>query len=208
MRRSPCDIAGMADPDHKSDLRWYLQAGRDAVLWKLEGLSEYDVRRPLVPTGTNLLGLVKHLAWVEAGYFGDAFGRPFPDQPPWYADDSEPNDDMWATADESRAEIIGRYRRVWTHADETFDALPLDAPGRVPWWPDDRAEVTLNLVLVHVIAETHRHAGHADVVRELIDGTVGMREGNDNMPAGDEQWWAGYRDRVEDAAREAGERYG
>ena len=64
----------MADYNPKADLRRYLQDGRDALLWKLDGLSEYDIRRPLVPTGTNLLGLVKHVTWVELGYFGDTFG--------------------------------------------------------------------------------------------------------------------------------------
>ena len=57
-----------------------------------------------------------------------------------------------------------------------------------------------------MIAETHRHAGHADVVRELLDGSAGLRAGNDNLPAQDEAWWRAYRARVEDAARAAGER--
>jgi hypothetical protein len=103
----------MTGSDPKAHLARYLQAGRDAVLWKLDGLSEYDVRRPLVPTGTNLLGLVKHLAGVELGYLGDTFDRPFDDPPPWLGDDSEPNVDMWATPDESREQIVGLYRRAW-----------------------------------------------------------------------------------------------
>jgi len=68
----------MASFDPKADLRRYLQDARDALLWKLEGLSEYDIRRPLVATGTNLLGLVKHQAGVEMGYFGATFGRSCP----------------------------------------------------------------------------------------------------------------------------------
>jgi hypothetical protein len=110
---------------------------------------------------------------------------------------------MWATADESRDDIVGLYRRVWTHSDETIDALPLDAIGRVSWWPDDRSEVTLHRILVHMIAETNRHAGHADIVRELIDGTAGLRKGVSNLPDRDEAWWTDYRDRVEQAARDA-----
>jgi len=176
---------------------------RDALLWKLGGLSEYDIRRPLVPTGTNLLGLVKHVASVEAGYFGETFGRPFPEPLPWYAEDAEPNADMWATADETRSQIVGLYHRVWEHSDATINELSLDAVGTVAWWPPERREVTLHQVLVHMIAETNRHAGHADIVRELIDGTVGLRPDNDNMAPGDEQWWADYRDRVERAARQA-----
>ncbi|HWH99186.1 MAG TPA: DinB family protein [Propionibacteriaceae bacterium] len=185
-----------------ADLHHYLQDAREALLWKLDGLSEYDVRRPLVPSGTNLLGLVKHVASVEAGYLGDAFGRPFPEPLPWYDEDAEPNADMWATPEESRADIVELYHRVWANSDATIEALSLNAAGRVPWWPEDRAEVSLHRILIHVIAETNRHAGHADLVRELIDGAVGLRADNDNMPPADEAWWEDYRDRLEQAARQ------
>ena len=195
----------MPDTDHKADLRRYLQIARDALLWKLDGLSEYDVRRPMVPTGTNLLGLVKHVASVEAGYFGETFGRPFTESLPWFDEGAEPNADMWATAEESRQQIIGLYHRVWEHSDITIETLALDAIGHVAWWPDDRSEVTLHRILVHMIAETNRHAGHADLVRELIDGTAGLRADNDNMAEGDPSWWETYRSRVEDVARQAGQ---
>jgi uncharacterized damage-inducible protein DinB len=194
----------MTGPDPKADLRRYLQAAREALVWKLEGLSEYDARRPMVPTGTNLLGLVKHVAGVEAGYFGETFDRPFPEPLPWMDEDAEPNADLWATAEEPRDQILGLYRRVWAHSDATIHALSLDAVGKVPWWPRERREVTLHRILVHMIAETHRHAGHADIVRELIDGAVGLREGNDNMAPGDRAWWEDYRSRLERAARKAG----
>lgn len=188
----------------KADLQRYLQTAREALLWKLEGLSEYDIRRPLTPTGTNLLGLVKHVASVELGYFGDTFGRPSGEPLPWFREDAEPNADMWATANESREQIVGLYHRAWAHSDATIAALALEAIGRVPWWPEDRGEVTLHRILVHVIAETERHAGHADIVRELIDGAAGLRNGNDNMPPVDRAWWVNYRSRLEHAAREAG----
>jgi uncharacterized damage-inducible protein DinB len=194
----------MSGPDPKADLQRYLQTAREALLWKLDGLSEYDVRRPLTPTGTNLLGLVKHVASVELGYFGDTFGRPSGEPLPWFASGAEPNADMWAAADESREQIVQLYTRVWAHSDATIEALPLDAVGHVPWWPADRSEVTLHRILVHVIAETDRHAGHADIVRELIDGAVGLRADNDNMAPGDQAWWADYRDRLERVAQEAG----
>ena len=196
-------LSGMTASDPKADLLRYLQTAREALLWKLEGLSEYDVRRPLVPTGTNLLGLVKHVASVESGYFGGTFGRPFDEPLPWFADDAEPNADMWATAEESREQIVGLYHRVWAHSDATINELPLDATGHVPWWPPDRSEVTLHRILIHMIAETHRHAGHADIVRELVDGAAGLRADNDNMAVG-EQGWEEYRDRLERAAKEAG----
>jgi uncharacterized damage-inducible protein DinB len=194
----------VAGPAPKADLHRYLQTAREALLWKLAGLSEYDIRRPLVPTGTNLLGLVKHVASVEAGYLGDTFGRPLGEPLPWLADDAEPNADMWATADQSRDDIVGLYHRVWAHSDATVDALALDAVGNVPWWPADRREVSLQRILVHMIAETNRHAGHADIVRELIDGAIGLRQGNDNLPPVDQAWWDEYRSRLERVAREAG----
>jgi uncharacterized damage-inducible protein DinB len=194
----------MTATDPKADLHRYLQSARDALLWKLDGLSEYDVRRPLVPTGTNLLGLVKHVASNEAGYFGETFGRPFDEALPWMDDDAEPNADMWATADETREHIVGMYHRVWAHSDATIEALALDAPGRVPWWSPGRDEVTLHKILVHMIAETNRHAGHADIVRELIDGTIGAWQGNENLPGVDAAWWVSYRERLERVAREAG----
>jgi hypothetical protein len=190
--------------DAKDDLRTYLQRGREALLWKLDGLSEYDVRRPLVPTGTNLLGVVKHVSGVEAGYLGATFGRPFEGLLPGQLDDAEPGADMWATAGESRDELTALYRRVWAHSDATIAALPLDAVGRVPWWPPEHQEVTLHRVLVHMIAETERHAGHADIVRELIDGSVGVRANNPNMGDVDAQWWEDHRARLERVAREAG----
>ena len=199
----------MVKTDPKADLRRYLQDARDALVWKLDGLSEYDVRRPLTPTGTNLLGLVKHVAGVELGYFGDTFGRPYFDKVPpppwWYTRDAEPNADMWATAEESREEIVGLYRRAWEHSDITIGTLPLDATGHVPWWPQERREVTLHHILVRVIADSQRHAGHADIVRELIDGSVGYGEGKSDLPPGDRAWWENHRGRLERAAREAGD---
>lgn len=186
----------------KADLRGYLQVGREALLWKLDGLGEYDIRRPLTPTGTNLLGLVKHVASVESGYFGPTFDRPSDEHLPWFDDDAEPNADMWATAAESRADIVDLYRRVWAHSDATIEALPLDAIGHVPWWRADRNEVTLHRILIHMISETDRHAGHADIVRELVDGSAGLRLGNENMAPGDQTWWTDYRARLERVAQE------
>jgi uncharacterized damage-inducible protein DinB len=194
---------GMTDSDPKADLHRYLQAAREALLWKLDGLSDSEIRRPMVRTGTNLLGLVKHVASVELGYFGDTFGRPLDEPLPWFDEDAEPNADMWATADQSREQIVGLYHRVWAHSNATIDTLALDAIGHVPWWPDERSEVTLHRILVHMIAETNRHVGHADIVRELIDGAAGLRDGNDNMPANDQAWWDSYRSRLEQVAQEA-----
>jgi hypothetical protein len=144
---------------------------RQVMLWKLEGLDEYDVRRPLTSSGTNLLGLVKHLTLTESRYFGEIFGRPFPEDLPRWDDLEARGSDMSATEDETRTELIDRYRRVWDHSDATIAALPIDAPGHVPWWP--RPNVMLFNVLVHVLSETSRHAGHADILREQLDGSTG-----------------------------------
>jgi hypothetical protein len=198
----------MAINDPKADLQRYLQAARQALVWKLDGLSEYDARRPMTPTGTNLLGLVKHVASVEAGYLGDTFDRPFPEALPWFDDGAEVNADMWATADESREDIVGLYKRVWAHSDVTIETTPLDGLGHVPWWPEDRREVTLHRVLIHTIAEADRHAGHADIVREMIDVAAGLRPDNSNMAPGDASSWEQYRDRLERAARDASARAG
>jgi len=193
----------MTDWSDETVLRFYLTRARDALVWKLDGLSEYDVRRPLVPTGTNLLGLVKHVAGVASGYFGDCFGRPFGEPMPWEAEDAEPNAGMWATADESREQIVGLYHRVWAHADATIDTLGLDATGHVSWWPPERREPPLRMVLVHMIAEIERHAGQADIIRETIDGSVGIRPDNAGLPQRDRAWWEAYRNKLEQAAKEA-----
>jgi hypothetical protein len=190
----------MSDSESKAVLHRYLRSGRDALLWKLDGLTEQQIRRPLVPTGTNLLGLVKHQASTESEYFGSVFGRPFRETLAWMQEDAEPNADMWATGDQSRDWIVDFANRVWSHSDATIEQLPLDAVGRVPWWPQERAAVTLQQILVHVIAETHRHAGHADIVRELIDGAAGLRKGNANLPDADARWWQSYRARLDEVA--------
>ena len=192
--------------DPKATLHRYLQMGRDVLLWKLDGLSEYDIRRPMVPTGTNLLGIVKHVATVELGYFGETFGRPWPELIPWMDETAGINADMWATPDESRDQIVEFYRRARAWADETIGSHGLEDEGHVPWWPEDRNPVTLHQILVHMTAETHRHAGQADIIRELIDGSIGHRADSSNLPPAEAAWWAEYRERLERAAREAAER--
>ncbi len=183
----------------KGALHNYLRGARETLVWKLDGLGEYDIRRPMTPTGTNLLGLVKHNASTQLRYFGDVFGRSHDVSLSWLARNAEPNAEFWAAPHETRVAIVNAYRRTWELTDATILELPLDALGRVPWWGDD--PVTLHHVLVHVTAETQRHAGHADILRELIDGRAGLLDGHDNLPAGDAEWWSGHHDRLEAAAR-------
>ncbi len=184
----------------------YLQLARDALLWKLEGVGEYDVRRPLTATGSNLLGIVKHVASTEYGYLTECLGRDGGISTPWMAEDAPANADMWATASESRADIIALYRRVWASDDAVVRELGLEAVGVVPWWSE--SSVTVRRLIIHMIAETHRHAGHADILREQIDGAAGMRAAAMNLPAGDAEWWRDYSRRVESAARAAAEAAG
>lgn len=161
----------MIDEFAKSYLHHDLRKTRETLVWKLDGLSEYDIRRPLTATGTNLLGLVKHLTLSESRYFGEIFGRPFPEAMPHWDDLAMRGADMWATEHETREEIVDRYRRVGEHSDATITTLDIDAPGHVPWWP--RPDVKLFNILVHVLTETSRHAGHADILREQLDGVIG-----------------------------------
>jgi hypothetical protein len=178
-----------------------LREVRETILWKLEGLSEYDIRRPLTFTGTNLLGIVKHLAFSESWYFGETFGRPFPGQWRRWDDPAGHLDLMWAAADESRTEIIERYQQAGVHSDATIAALAIDAPGYVSWWP--RPNVMLFNVLVHTLAETHRHAGHADILREQLDGTVGFDIGGATSARTQADFWEEHRATIERAAKEA-----
>ncbi|MFF7443171.1 DinB family protein [Streptomyces sp. NPDC008122] len=189
----------MIDEFAKDNLHGRLRRDREALLWKLDGLSEYDARRPLTTTGTNLLGLVKHVATVEARYFGEVFGRPSP-EPLCRWQDSD-GSDQWATEDETRDQIIGFYRRTWEHSDATIDELPLDAPGHVPWWPEPYPNTNLFAVMVHVLGESVRHTGHADILREGIDGRTGLRPEHEKPI--DEAARAAYRAKIEQAARSA-----
>jgi len=187
--------------DDKATLLRYLRTARADLLGKVDGLSEYDARRPLTPTGTNLLGLVKHVASVQLGYFTDTFGRPADITAPWLADDAPDDSDMWVPADESTASIVAFHEASARASDEVIEALDLDAPGVVPWWPDERSAVTLHHILVHVLAETARHAGHADILREQLDGLAGQRAGDANVPDRSSQQWSDYAARIEEAAR-------
>jgi hypothetical protein len=183
-----------------------LRGAREVLMWKVEGLGEYDLRRPMTPTGTNLLGLVKHLGSQEYGKFGDVFGRPAPEQLACFADGSiQDYGDMWATPEESADYIVGFYRRACAHADETIGALELDAVGSVPWLHGEKT--TLGAMLVNMLGETQRHAGHVDIVRELIDGFAGgSPDASGFHEAADEQWRRKYVDRLEAAARAAAAR--
>lgn len=183
----------------KDNLHGRLRQDRKALLWKLDGLSEYDARRPLTASGTNLLGLVKHVASVEARYFGEVFGRPSPEPLPRWQDSD--GSDLWASEHETLDQIVGFYRRTWEHSDATINELSLDAPGHVPWWPEAYSDTNLFVVMLHVLGESIRHAGHADILREGLDGRTGLRAEHEKQI--DEEARAAYRAKIEQAARAA-----
>ncbi|RPF23360.1 DinB family protein [Myceligenerans xiligouense] len=186
----------------KRILKKYLRSAREALVWKVEDLSEREARRPRVPSGNNLAGLVKHLASVEAGYLGDVVGRPWPtpeELVPWEAVEEDPQADFYLTTDETLAGMIDVYRRVWAFTEANIDALPLDTPGTVPWWPDN-TDTTLFRLVVHTLADLSRHAGQADILREQYDGAVGMSRGNTNMPDWEQDGPAAYVEKLKEIA--------
>jgi uncharacterized damage-inducible protein DinB len=187
----------VSHPSQLELLLRYLQREREGLIGTLDGLSDYDVRRPIVPSGTSLLGLVKHVATVELGYFGECVGRPWPEPIPWDNDEAMARgEEMYALADESREMLLDLYRRSWVFSDHNIRELGLDAPAHIPWWPPDRKETTVGYVVVHMLAETAHHAGHADILRESIDG----RGGRDHDDLGDEEHWSALVARIQAAA--------
>lgn len=177
--------AGTPEQFQKRILKMYLRGPREALVWKVEDLAEREARWPRVPTGTNLAGLVKHMANVEAGYLGDVVGRPWPtpeELVPLSVIEEDPQADFYLTTDESLTDMIDLYRRVWAFTEDTIDTLPLDTPGTVPWWPDN-SDTTLFRLVVHTMQDLSRHVGQADILREAYDGAAGLMQGNSNLPS-------------------------
>ena len=150
----------------KESLQVALDRHRDAVLWKLEGLDDERLRRPMTPSGTNLLGLVKHLALVEYGWFCDTFGRPSESLP---FDEDYPGVDLRFEQEETTVAVPALYGWARAAADRAIGEIGLEETG-IAWFGDP---VSMRWVLIHMVEETARHAGHADIVRELLDGMTG-----------------------------------
>ena len=200
------------DTEHMSDdsaraakqhLHQCLRWARDEVLPKLDGLDEYEVRRPMTRTGLNLLGLVKHLAFFEASYFGFVFERPYPEAIPAVDKDFRNPDLMWVPADETREQVTEGYRKACRHADETIEALAIDACGHVPWWGSN--DVPLFSVMAHMLGETRQHLGHMDLIREQLDCRIG--EDVEPLSSTEAADFARRWRRTERAARVAGNRF-
>lgn len=187
----------MAMTTVQHELHLKLREARASLLRSLHGCSEYDLRRPMTPTGTNLLGLVKHLAGLEYVYLGDSVGRPAPETLPWNEDGSVwEGADMWALPSESSTELLALYHRACEHGDQSLAVLTLDAPASVPHWAAAKRDTTLGVLLIRMVAETAQHAGHADIVRELIDGLGGR----DHDDIGDAESWQRYLASIQAAA--------
>jgi hypothetical protein len=165
----------------------------------VEGLDEYQLRHPMTPTGTNFLGVVKHLIGIEAGYLGVCLGRPFERSLPWIDDSAAgANQDMWATADETSGYIFDLYQAACDHSDETLAEVGLAATASVPWWPEGLQATTAAGLLSRVLKDTAMHAGQLQILRELVDG----RAGEDRTDTGDDRWWAEYVQDLERLARQ------
>jgi hypothetical protein len=147
----------------------FLDDYREAMTRKLRGVSEEDARRRLVGSETTLGGLVKHLRWVEQSWFQRVLARTPDDQllpPPWTDDD--PDADFRLDVDETVEGIIAEYERECERSRETAGAYELSATSPHPRF----GEVSLRWIYLHMIEETARHVGHADILREQLDGSV------------------------------------
>lgn len=176
-------------------LHSHLEGARDALVWKVEGLDDADRRRPMTPTGTNLVGLVKHMTWIEGWYLCEFFGRGRPRLEWEWEVDAEwgHHSHMYAKPEESTEDLIAAYRATSAAADRAIEDLGLDAAGR--HWSGE--EVSMRSMILAVLVDTARHAGHGDIMREMIDGGTGDR----HSPSGfygttDEDYRAAYLARV------------
>jgi uncharacterized damage-inducible protein DinB len=152
--------------EEKESLRVSLDRHRDAVVWKFDGLDEAAARRPMTPSGTSMLGLLKHLAAVEYNWFAETFGR---ETEPLPFDDDDPDADLRPGPDDTIASVLAFYARARASSDAVIAEHEVTDTG-TSWHGDT---VTLRWVLIHEIEETARHAGHLDLLRELLDGVTG-----------------------------------
>lgn len=184
----------------KARLRRYLDSARDAVLWKAEGLTESQLRRPVVSSGTNILGVINHLAFTEFGYFSYCLNRPVNNERVLMMFKSEdPMIDFVVEPEVTSTQIISLYRQAIEASNAAFNQLPLDAAANVPWWGAN-AETTLEHLMLHMCTETARHAGHLDLVREILDGSRGTSRDNDNLPEYSPEQWTKHYERLKNIA--------
>lgn len=157
----------------KESLQASLNRHRDAVVWKLQGLGDTELRRAMLPSGNTLLGLIKHLATWEYIWICRTFGHPTEQLP---IDEGDDYADVRIDPGDSTAGIVAFYSRSRAAADEVIGGVDLDEAGTTMFGDT----VSLRWAVIHILEDTARHAGHIDVMRELIDGMVGdhQRDGN------------------------------
>ncbi|WP_120005126.1 DinB family protein [Nesterenkonia muleiensis] len=142
----------------------YLNRVRGSVIRTAEGVSEEDLRRPQVPSGTSLLGIVHHLTGVEHHWFQRVF----------LGETIEADKSMIVPDDIAAADVVEAYQRACQRSDEIVHATAdLSVRAAIPN-PGEDARDSLRVILAHMVEETARHAGHADILREQIDGTTGL----------------------------------
>jgi uncharacterized damage-inducible protein DinB len=153
-------------------LESFLDYYRDTILWKVSGMSNEELRKAIVPSGWSCLGMVKHLAYVERNWFRVRFAGERDLPVPWT--DEDPDADFRIEPEETTDQILQFYRNEFERSRSIAASASLD--DLAAEWPADRPpekRPNLRWIYVHMIEETARHAGHLDVVRELIDGTTG-----------------------------------
>ena len=148
-------------------LNAFLDFHRATLLWKVDGVSDADLRRPMVPSGTSLLGLVKDLADVEQSWFVEVFAGGKPRFDLWRDDD--PGATWRIEPNESTKQILDLYREVSEDSKKAIAGASLDDLAK----QHRQGDTSLRWIMVHMIEETARHNGHADILREMIDGQTG-----------------------------------
>jgi hypothetical protein len=163
--------------DHASEasdemLRTFLRAQRESVLAIVEGLSEEAWHRSVVPTGWTPAGMVEHLGGAEWHWFQGVVAGKEPELPGDVDEDQPPYDPMSVvfTTEEPAAEVLAFYRGQCAESEAVLDATPLSSPPRGMHGGDEPPDV--RWIVLHMIEETARHAGHLDLARELLDGEV------------------------------------
>jgi hypothetical protein len=157
----------------KESLQASLNRHRDAVVWKLQGLDDTELRRATLPSGNTLLGMVKHLATWEYIWICRTFGHPTEQLP---IDEGDDYADVRIDPGDSTAGILAFYSRSRAAADQVIGGVDLDEAGTTMFGDT----VSLRWAVIHILEDTARHAGHIDIMRELIDGMVGdhQRDGS------------------------------
>ena len=156
------------DDEEKNALLMFLEAQRSSVLAIIEGLDTEALTTPVLPSGWTPLGLIEHLGHAERHWFqeivtGSAEPLPWPDDP------------TPLTTSRPPSAVFAFYRSQCERSNAVLASLPLSTPprGRHPGWLGDET-TDLRRIVLHMIEETARHAGHLDVVRELLDGKTGL----------------------------------